>query len=512
MKLLLFLLLTRHAQALITPWKPDLGTCGADPGAPICEDDETCCLDSPGCTGVCSECCLNQVDTCVPPRAGFQTSTCCPKWTVSCSVGSVGCCDPARPWQQKKMADTETYHVAGHRQPNRLRALSQEGMKKALPDLEVADVVEEDGSLAARADGGKAYALFSRPLLPGLVAYSIDASSGKVTHHTGVHGPFADYIKLYYGEGTRLFPWDPKTARFYFADVDLSGGGVGNASSPVILYTIDPATGASTAAPLSGCSGYPVGLAWDAPKGKLVLATQTKATVTFHAVDVAAASAEALGAVSRGASEGASAAYYSAYVSHADSGVAYRVGHKVVTKGGELGVGQVAFSSASEAEAAPAASWRDLEWGTHELPATVHSSGDELIGLAPKKLALQVAYDIVAFDKKPAGTGDAARADGGLRVLANLNNSHPPIVPLLHEPLGYVGASVVGTRFGAMTVAKHPSAILPGVGDKWQLVTLDLAAAAGAGASSVAREMPLAPQPSFEGAETVSLSGFGLAA
>lgn len=82
--LLVFLFLAR------LPGK-DAQQCGSDPSAPVCSSDETCCEDSAGCSGVCSECCLNQVDKCVLPRPGFESSTCCPKWTVGCSSGSVGC-------------------------------------------------------------------------------------------------------------------------------------------------------------------------------------------------------------------------------------------------------------------------------------------------------------------------------------------------------------------------------------------------------------------------------------
>ena len=155
--------------------------------------------------------------------------------------------------------------------------------------------------------------------------------------------------------------------------------------------------------------------------------------------------------------------------------------------------------------------WTDLAWSTYLLPATVHAAADgaaqgdgAFVGLAPRNGGgSTVSYDIVSWAKQPA------RADAQPTVLAWLNNSHPPTVPLLHEPLGYVGASRVGAAYATLTVALHPSKFLPGVGDKWALQTLDLAADDVAGSL---RELPLEPQPSFEGAEVVSLSGFGLAA
>ena len=73
------------------------------------------------------------------------------------------------------------------------------------------------------------------------------------------------------------------------------------------------------------------------------------------------------------------------------------------------------------------------------------------------------------------------------------------------SPPRYVADGVAGSLFAAMTVAIHPNPILPGVGDRWSLATVDLVTGA-------VREMPLTPQPSIEGAETVGLSGFGIRA
>ena len=40
-------------------------TCGTDPAAPMCDAaTETCCKDSPHCTGACTECCVKQ-STCI---------------------------------------------------------------------------------------------------------------------------------------------------------------------------------------------------------------------------------------------------------------------------------------------------------------------------------------------------------------------------------------------------------------------------------------------------------------
>ena len=463
--------------------------CGSDPAAPFCGDDETCCMDSPGCTGVCSECCLNRVSQCVLPRAGFKTSTCCPKWSIGCSSGSVGCCDPARPWAPS----ATTTPIKSVRTPNRLRAsVSPTGQA----------LVEDLPTTVAPTSGGKvAYALFTKALLGGLTAFTVDVATGATTHRP-VKGPFDTYMKEYYGEGTRLLEWDPKSARFLLADVVLNAGKA-NASSPVVLYAINPADGSSTAQPVSGAVGYPIGLAWDATLDKLLLATQSDTTVMYFAVDTSTAVATPMGSLARGADEASSSSYYSAFISQADGGVAVRVVHQIVTKGTGLGVGTVTLS-ASAGDTAPAAAWSALDLGTHDLPATVHKAPAAADGtapyvsLAPKKGGAKIEYDIISWT-----------AGGAPTLVAALNNSHPPYTPVIHQALGYVGASRVGTSYGAMTVALHPNPILPGVLDKWTLSTVDLSAAEPA---TTLVEVALNPGPSFEGAETVALSGFGLAA
>jgi len=315
-------------------------------------------------------------------------------------------------------------------------------------------------------------------------------------------------MQLYYGEGTRLLEWDPTSKKFLLADVDLSGGGKGNASSPVLLYSVDPSDGTSTVSPLAGVSGYPVGLAWDAPQGTLLLTTQSADHVSFFRVEVNVSRATLLSSQPRGASE-SSTTFYAAYVSHAHDGVAYRAGHKMVSTGQNLGLGSVDASSATPG-------WTDLAWQSHDLPATLHAATSAVVSpgfvaLAQRKGGHTIDYDVISFGG-PAAAGGVA--GGGLdyseyKVIARLNNSHPPTVPLLKEALGYVGASLVGHSYAALTVEKHPNIILPGVGDKWSLATLDLKAADVGGSL---KQLQLKPQPSFEGAETVSLSGFGLAA
>ena len=479
------------------------GQCGADPSAPTCTPkDETCCMDAPGCTGVCSECCLKQVDSCVAPRGRFQTSTCCPKWTVACTVGSVGCCDPARPWQDyaSGASAAEPISIAAsalpqgaRRKPNRLR---RDGRLAAVEDDDDDDNDFDLAGVSAAAktsSNATAYALFTRALLPGLVAFEFDTGSGRVKRKRSVSGPFATYYSGFYGEGTRVFPWDPVTATFYFADVVVG-------EEQTSVFSIDPTTGASTKAVVSGCAagGYPYGIAWDASLKALVLATQTATTASYCAVDPASGKGKPVGSVARGAHEGNASDYYAAYLSHVEDGVAVRVGHRLVTEGGELGKATVKLGGGQLKS-----SWEAIDLGTHGLPSTVRNHPDGgFLSLAPRAGGGSKPHlDIVGWGAERDTERGVLR---GPRVLASLENASPPYAPE-EGTLGYVGDALSGDRYATMTVARHFVPGIPTVGDKWTVSTLELS-------TGKLVEAALSPQPSKLGAETTALSGFGLAA
>ncbi len=95
------------------------------------------------------------------------------------------------------------------------------------------------------------------------------------------------------------------------------------------------------------------------------------------------------------------------------------------------------------------------------------------------------------------GTSDGAPP----KVVANLSNAHPPSIPMSNAALGYVEDAVAGSvYYGAMAVAKGA---VSAVSDKWSVHLVDLR-------SGAVLEAALDPQPSVLGAETTSLSGFGL--
>jgi len=179
---------------------------------------------------------------CVPPRGRFQTFSCCARWSIGCEVGSVGCCDPARAWQFLGPEFATTIDAPGHntRRPH--------GLSRRLLSGPPAPHIPR---AAPSAEASLGYALFSKALSSELVALKIDLATGHTTH-APVTGPAAEYYSRFAGEATRLFPFDPATRRFLFADVDESRLG-----RPLTLYTVNASSGVSAAVPIRGNSQPP---------------------------------------------------------------------------------------------------------------------------------------------------------------------------------------------------------------------------------------------------------------
>eukprot|EP00295_Goniomonas_pacifica_P019651 CAMPEP_0175866022 /NCGR_PEP_ID=MMETSP0107_2-20121207/33983_1 /TAXON_ID=195067 ORGANISM="Goniomonas pacifica, Strain CCMP1869" /NCGR_SAMPLE_ID=MMETSP0107_2 /ASSEMBLY_ACC=CAM_ASM_000203 /LENGTH=420 /DNA_ID=CAMNT_0017183513 /DNA_START=40 /DNA_END=1302 /DNA_ORIENTATION=- len=418
---------------------------------------------------------------CVPIRPGFLTSTCCPKWTVGCSAGTVGCCDPARPWQlalskgQRAAVFPETL----------LRSPSQRNRWSNADPTPFAP--EHDATVPQQVESAtvSAYALFPHPIKSAVKAIGLDISSGAVAHSVDVTGPFADYYNLYDNGDTRIIPWARHLAKFVFADVDQAN------TEQIISYTIDPATGSSTSTKVSGCKGYPVGMAWDTELGKLVIGTQTKDEASLCAINVTSGEGTALGSVARGSDE-SSAAFYAAYISLSSNGVVHRVGNKDVTQGTNLGV---ATTDASKT------TWTALSLSAeYEAAVTVNMVEGEFISLAARSTHDETHdLDLIRWDPS---------AKTGTKVLANLTDAHTPVEPYTAAQLGYVADSVSGNTYAAITIAEHKVASnaprVPGLHDKWTVTTYDLS-------SGKLAHKTLFPQPSLiGGAETTAVMAFGL--
>ena len=90
---------------------------------------------------------------------------CCPQWTVACEAGSVGCCDPAHPWQ-RVLAQHEVKAIAP--------ALSANARVKPVP-LTV-------------------FALFSSGAASDLNCLTIDSANGHISALKPVKGPAQAYF------------------------------------------------------------------------------------------------------------------------------------------------------------------------------------------------------------------------------------------------------------------------------------------------------------------------------
>ena len=168
-------------------------------GGGCCTDNQSCCSDAKGYS-----CCMTQNTFCAPvgTSSGYP-ARCCPRWTVACEIGSVGCCDPATPWQTAVQATAAEDAIPAA--ATNVPSTSEAGLA-ALPPTAFALVVS--GARSA----GKA-----------LLSLTIDTSSGKITRKAAVTGFDDDPA----GESTREFLWDPGRRVFYYFDANFTAGGGG---------------------------------------------------------------------------------------------------------------------------------------------------------------------------------------------------------------------------------------------------------------------------------------------
>jgi len=440
-----------------------LAVAAANECGTACTTSESCCADSPGCQDDCWECCISQATFCVKPRGSFHTSTCCPRWTVGCTVGSVGCCDPAGNWQ-----------TLGGGTASTARNVSRTFARRPASARASAAVGGSDFNQTTDGAGVVAHALFTSSR--GLETMTISVPGGNVTARHKVTGAAQTYYSQFYGGSTRVFPWDAQGARFVFADADTS-----EASQPVTVYTVDGRTGSSNSTPVKGFSGYPIGMAWDAASSRLVVSTQTATVASFFAVDPATGAASKLGSVERGSGED-SASYYAAYITAADQGKVYRVGNQQVTTGSGAGVEVTSLAGGKQVS-----DWHTVPLAAgHGFPATTTLTADGFASLAPQASG---AYDAVRWT-----------VDGTATVIGSFPNAHAP--SFSGGALGYTASSTGAGVFAAIAVEPHNNPVFPGLGDKWVLCSVPLA-------GGEATQNHLAPGFVL-GAGTSSVAGFGI--
>jgi len=416
-----------------------------------CTSDETICADDKGWS-----CCVDQESFCVPKGGGFA-ARCCPQWTVGCGSGSVGCCDPARPWQ---------------------RDLNNVGIRSPVV-----------GSSAAAVEA-TAYALFTSPSVANLDCLTIDVATGNITSKVPVSGPAKDYFAKLYGEITRVYPYSPSRNKFFFLDIVQTGA---TPSSPITLYSIDPATGASTSAVVSGVAGFVVSFDYHPESDRVVVAVGAREDVSFSflTVDVDTAVASLLGTVDRGASEAASPAFYAPYITvMAQNGTsAYRLGYQQVSEAVGPGLGATPLAGGVATwEAVPSAPGLGFLYSMVRKPGT-----DAFVSLAPSS-ATNHTLSVVSW----------ARGDASAAVLLDMANAHPPQM-IGTGVLGYVADATSKSLYAALVVQPAKGSLF-GEGDQWVLAFVEYDS--GATGHVVIDGQGFAKL----GAETVGVSGLGIKA
>ncbi|KAJ9464705.1 hypothetical protein DIPPA_27007 [Diplonema papillatum] len=412
-----------------------------------CTSDEVCCKDESG-----YECCIVQSTMCVPASYPY-TSRCCPKWTVGCTGGSVGCCDPAQTWQ--RLLEPYTAATAGH------------------PRAAAPASLPADGAM-------RAYALVVAGFTPGLTSYEI-ALNGTVTRKTPVSGPVAAWYRGFYGESTRLFAWDAARYQFYFADSNGTDPG-----APVVFYTLDAVSGGSTATVLKGTSGYPVGFAYHPETNEFFFSVARGAAFEYYAVEVVSRLLRTVGGLERGPGE-AGAAFYAGYMTETTAaGGMVRVGflgYALGFNGSGVGVAAVAAGGALQATWHAAAAPPEAYW----LWTAARETGtDDFFSLAPSAAGTHsfavLNWTLAAGAPQP-------------RVVGSFTNAHPPGTAL--GPLGYVASDVLSGTFASIVLQKNE------LSDSWAVAVYDAATGA-------VRESALSPPIALAKGDAVS--GFGLAA
>eukprot|EP01060_Flectonema_neradi_P035135 TRINITY_DN6374_c0_g1_i1.p1 TRINITY_DN6374_c0_g1~~TRINITY_DN6374_c0_g1_i1.p1 ORF type:complete len:447 (+),score=95.18 TRINITY_DN6374_c0_g1_i1:70-1341(+) len=374
-----------------------------------CTSDETCCKDDRG-----SVCCLNDETVCVPQTEGKYPARCCPKWTVGCSVGSVGCCDPARPWQ---------------------RVIEDDNQPKSIKDTQPHTEVG--------ANTTSYYALFMGGIHSSLEISTLSAS-GHVTQRTPVTGPVKTWTDSLFGESTRVFPFDSKNKMFHFLD--------GSENTHPTLYSI-PINGVSTARNLTTVTGYPLGFALHDETSNLVFSILKGDTFLFYQVNPITGITTQLGSINRGTNE-TDASYYAGYITGISQvpNAIYRLGYSKVSTQEGPGLGYATVSGSSSAR------WTEVNvppTSYFYYSATRIPQSDNFVSLAPTKSG-DHSFEVVVWGPSTSPTVAGVVAD-----------SHPP--SFIDGNLGYIATSVVGTTFAGLVVHRdHQTEHL------WGLVTMDI--------------------------------------
>ena len=429
------------------------------PGAALaacgCTVGETCCGDQVQGDTVC---CVDEATICFN-RTGSYPSRCCPHWTIGCASGSVGCCDPAHPWQRNMVASEASIPAA----------TTTTTTTTTLPDT--------------------IYSMFvTGAFTPALHVHIFDAT-GVEQHSIAVTGPAVDWYKKYDGESTRLFVFSEATATFYYLDTLI----VNNKTAAVQRISVDAKTGVSKVDTLSLAGKlpgdvrwtmYPTSFAFDATAGKLIFSVANEAgdESVVHAVAEGTVTTERLCTLARSAQE-SDASFYAGYITEADNGVLSRVGYQFETNATGPGTLRTQCSTG-----AGHPEWTPLDASTIPNKAGMYYSLNErrdvagYVSLAP----MAAGFILVSWD--PRNTTVVPE------VLASFPKTFPPEIILVGN-LGYIATGVTKSGFYGMVVT------LESGGEKWAAATYDFA---------TKEHAVNVLKPDFLHAASAGLSGFGV--
>mmetsp|Transcript_28096 Transcript_28096/g.45235 ORF Transcript_28096/g.45235 Transcript_28096/m.45235 type:complete len:517 (-) Transcript_28096:123-1673(-) len=447
-------------------------------GGGCCSHGESCCADDQGST-----CCLVQNSFCVPKDSstGTYPARCCPRWTVGCAVGSVGCCDPAQAWQR----------------------LSIEKDEDSLPRSTLVskdDRFFDEGEDAIQ--GTPAYALVvsgAAKQTAALLALTIDTSTGKIARKLPVTG-FAAHDPA--GESTREFLWDTKRKLFYYFDANFTanGGARPAGGRDTYLVSVDPTTGQAKPMLVEGAKDYPTGYALH-EDGHVRMATEAwdnagKSVVGYHfySVDPEEAKATLLASNVKGSGESGNPEFYAGYhrgVS-VDGSSVYRLGYEEVTQMTTQGLGVTTVASGSKATT----KWVPEPAQGHDFFLTfdrlgndsaLSGGGETFLSLAPSTSKRSRSLDVVQWSIEDSNTYE---------VIASFPNAHPPRATGLGT-LGYVATTLSGNSYAALVVEYGMQPML----DRWSIAVVDL---------SSPKNSTMHPLSPWSAAGIWSASGLGL--
>ncbi|KAJ1636886.1 hypothetical protein T492DRAFT_956916 [Pavlovales sp. CCMP2436] len=426
--------------------------------------EATCC--GGGCCSAqqtCSEiseldaaCCSDQL-TRPCPAIGNYPARCCGRWTVCCAVGTVGCCDPAQPWQADSAA-ARTARLSSSSATRQPHAAASTPLAESSA-LKAATFARLEAS-TTRAEGSSVvYALLLQ--IAQLSVHTI--ASGKLVNTAAVRG----YEN--YGASTRPWAYSRATKSFVTVEANFTEAPptLGGPGRTLTLWMIDARTGVASSCRVSGATGQPsgycaldggasmlLGLLDERETANDLHSVRTPATARFVKLDVRTGTATELSSLPRGKDE-SSAAYYSSYfyACTRDGSVAVRIGPRAASIGKDSGVGLTYLGSE------PAASFEPLKWAAGGPPLTLQTeAAGSFLSLAQQRRGLA----LLRWNSAGGGTPT---------VVAKLDaNTAVPELPLL-GPLGYTLDSL--SDDGAMYVALVSEELLPGFG-RWAIVTIEL--------------------------------------